>query len=52
MDTRITTADLYNAFALVGKDRQEAMPYIIGMMAASLDQDAFERILETIRVNY
>lgn len=48
----LNTSDLYNAFALVGKDRQEAMPYLIGMMSACLDQKDFESILETIRVNY
>ena len=48
----LNTSDLYNAFALVGKDREQAMPYLIGMMSACLDQKDFENILETIRVNY
>jgi hypothetical protein len=48
----LTTSDLYNAFALVGKDRTEAMPYLIGMMSAKLSQKDFDSIIETIRTAY
>lgn len=48
----LSTADLYNAFALVGKDRSQAMPYILGMMSAKMTQEDFESMLETIRTCY
>jgi hypothetical protein len=48
----LSTADLYNAFALVGKDRADAMPYILGMMSTKMTQADYESMLETIRTVY